>query len=1428
MGSNLTAGFSKMSSVVPSSLSKITDEKLRIEIGQDGRKTDFDLKSIYKQYYDYKATDEGTRVPIIPPYNKGEKLPILEKHNEIIEKYATHQVLLISGETGSGKSTIVPQILLDQCVIEDKGALFWVTQPRRIAASTIAERVAQSRPRWGKCGNGIVGYHVGLEKNVSRDARIVYMTPGIVSNKMQSDRLLEQVSCLIIDEVHERDLETDMLLLLVRKLIEQNPKSKVILMSATLDTGRYEDYFSLNGVKPAIIHAKGRQYEIEQWYAEDITKSLHGCQHIAYKAAEGTPELSTPAINYCINILRNLNKLEQERNDHDRAPGAVLIFLPGLYEINSLQMTIRRGCPESEGYAFQIERLHSNLPRDRDTMRRIIEPVRNKVRGKYRRKIVLSTNMGESSITIIDVKYVIDFCLTKYTIKHNATKLPQLTLRWASRDMCDQRCGRAGRLRPGICFRLVDRDFFERRMLKTQPEEITRVPLDYCVLLGKSVFPLLTPGEFLEHACAKPTEADIDDAVRTLKEIGALTMGNLSVKRKNGGDLTSEDLKDGELTPFGRLLNLLPLDRSCVRLIQLGYMTGLVFESIIIAACTSVGAFWNYNRDVVDDLKDQDEFLNAYRSRLFWARGTNSDHIAMLNAFVSWYQKMPDEYCKNYTRREHRFPKMIRNPKFPTKILQDQEIEMKWTQKNGLNAKALREVHLIVEDIIGRLTTNGFYLGEETSLVNRKTHILGRTQKELNSYTALLKIIIAGSCYPYFFKLSEIEETETIKDSNNFNGNTTIYFKGIPPQDNYKFGKDVLRNLRNCGTVSKLYFDDTRMFVEFAPDLDHASIFSTRSSMKNFQSLRPYNELTNVLPSVMCAMKLGRKRQDNSFLEVNISEELVPTDQGSRFYYFKVLDLQGRMMTPRRRHHAKEFQIECSYVESLVEFWGVETVGDRHELENLIKDYSDKGLLQGFQGQIPVLSLVLAPFTEGNCTTYHRALVLCSTMSGYCDTEGCWVRFVDHGDCQFRAPHDLKAIPVQDNNNEINIHNHPWLAIKYRIQGVQLRHENNLRRYQNGFHLGKFYTVDIYSTYTGEVVLADVYDGETNMADLLLAEGFCDLHEENSADVLDNMRWKGQSSKIVITTDSGLPRATTADSDSTSSPEATQNKRWVELKDITTDTGFNTATRTDTGPSGGENKDGTRSMSRRQKIQGPYNMYRTKVGTLFKGLHNSEIQTSSINSVICNPRPISNNRTLVVGQDVSVVQGDNVQPTFTTMMPNIKGIIPLCYLIFSPRYELRLTSNMDERIRRNRDKSDFEHTTLYTGALFGLGAVKAKTVKPIYSDHDVEISFDVEIDDHDVESCREIKKTFNRMFGDEESFKLFSRNPKEVERSQKRLSEQLLSLLFRPRQNIQPIETRNKFKWNSESTDERDVYLPRYDKRTLQAGFGVPMKKTDN
>ena len=294
----------------------------------------------------------------------------------------------------------------------------------------------------------------------------------------------------------------------------------------------------------------------------------------------------------CIELLKHIDETEREEMNKN----SVLIFAPGFYEINRVYNAIRKYVEHEPAVKYSVMRVHSILPRDKmDIWELMQEP------PPGTRKVIISTNICESSITIPDVVHVIDFCLTKFQNKCERTNLVSLTLGWASQESCDQRKGRAGRTRAGTCYRLLPKQFFMHNLNRNTQPEISFGQLEKAVLLGKTVFPNLAPMKFFEMACEVPKEKDVILAVKSLKHSGAMSVkvehDTLDDIGKVGSTdksqlLTLDDLKDGKLTHLGKLMNLLPMDFAQTRLIYFGYVFGFLEEAVIMACGVQQGGFW--------------------------------------------------------------------------------------------------------------------------------------------------------------------------------------------------------------------------------------------------------------------------------------------------------------------------------------------------------------------------------------------------------------------------------------------------------------------------------------------------------------------------------------------------------------------------------------------------------------------------------------------------------------------------------------------------------------------------------------------------------------------------------------------------------------------------------------------------------------------
>jgi ATP-dependent helicase HrpA len=451
-----------------------------------------------------------------------ESLPVSARRDEIMQALAEHQVVIVCGETGSGKTTQLPKIALAMGRGRlNGGRLIGHTQPRRIAASSVAKRIAEElKTPLGE----VVGYKVRFQDRLSRDASVKLMTDGILLAETQSDPLLKAYDTLIIDEAHERSLNIDFLLGYLRELLPRRPDLKVIVTSATIDADRFAKHFeSAKGPAPVLM-VSGRLFPVEQ----------------RYRPFEESRE-------YDLNnaICDAVDELWREGG------GDVLVFLPGEREIREAAEALRKHHPPG----VEILPLFSRLS----------EADQNKVFEPHgARRIVLATNVAETSLTVPGIRYVIDPGLARVKRYSYRNKVEQLLIENISQAAANQRAGRCGRVSNGICVRLYSEKEFNERPRFTDPE-ILRSSLAGVILRMKSLhlgdverFP------FLEA----PRPKAIADGYQLLNELGATDDAN-------------------ELTPLGKELSRLPLDPRVGRMILEARSRQALTEVLVIASALS-------------------------------------------------------------------------------------------------------------------------------------------------------------------------------------------------------------------------------------------------------------------------------------------------------------------------------------------------------------------------------------------------------------------------------------------------------------------------------------------------------------------------------------------------------------------------------------------------------------------------------------------------------------------------------------------------------------------------------------------------------------------------------------------------------------------------------------------------------------------------
>ncbi len=485
----------------------------------------------------------------LPPIEFPADLPVSGKRAAIAAAIAAHQVVIVCGETGSGKTTQLPKI----CLTLGRGlgaggdGLIGHTQPRRLAATATARRIAQELHT--PVGE-VVGYKVRFTDKLSRGASIKLMTDGILLAETQSDPLLRAYDTLIIDEAHERSLNIDFLLGYLKEILPRRPDLKLIITSATLDAERLAKHFSHAGGKAPVIEVSGRLYPVEMRYRPVLNDDprLAGLSATASSAAgSGKPESAREAGRDLMEaIVDAVDELARE------GAGDVLVFLPGEREIREAAQALRQRHP----LHTEILPLFARL--SMAEQERVFKP------GNARR-IVLATNVAETSLTVPGIRYVVDTGLARVKRYSYRNKVEQLRIEPISQAAAQQRAGRCGRVANGICIRLYDEADWQTRPRFTDPE-ILRSSLAAVILRMKSLqlaeiesFPFLEP----------PPARAIADGYQLLTELGAVDSAH-------------------HLTPVGQTLARLPLDPRVGRMILAAREQHALHEVLIIASALSV------------------------------------------------------------------------------------------------------------------------------------------------------------------------------------------------------------------------------------------------------------------------------------------------------------------------------------------------------------------------------------------------------------------------------------------------------------------------------------------------------------------------------------------------------------------------------------------------------------------------------------------------------------------------------------------------------------------------------------------------------------------------------------------------------------------------------------------------------------------------
>lgn len=782
-------------------------------------------------------------------------LDIEKMRNTIVNQIKAKQVTIISGETGCGKSTQVPQYILQDALESGMKCKILCTQPRRIACISIAKRVADEM---GQEVGDMVGYHISMDVNLDSRSKIIFVTNGILLNYLtHNPAILTEYTHILIDEVHERDIDSDFVLILFKLFLNEFKSLKLILMSATINAGLFAKYFSdeeifrvskleasnFSRVKSSTenVLAKaekadagknwgGDDFDYGEWEVKDTWKNKLNPdnkkeeakkEEAARKAAAQkkvvVPEATVLEIDsrrkydiktvymdelnhfynfntdliyrlgdftfnkkravfiievakICIQLIEYLHTNEKRMKFPNKKidNGGILIFLPGLNEITYFIQMMKEMLSPNTLSELEIVPLHSTIAQmyEKDIFSY----------SKNVRKVIVSTNIAESSLTIPDIIFVMDFCLTKEFKFDTKIKTEKLDLTWASKASCRQRTGRTGRVCDGVSFRMVPKEYYDRVLDPFNEAEILRSPLDkvilkICVLheeiirkndsnnvavsalasrtaeqtkineifmgIAKKVF--CDPCFVLDVALEKPTDDQIDYALHFLKENGCYIMPN-------------NTSREGTITYLGRVYSDLPCALEVVKLLLYGHMLECFDEILTIAVLSShPKSLWQPNNFKKGGM-DHFDFLSFYRRLDKISDDQFSDHILYLNLFKDWWEHFGEQ--NDLTRYGGRRVSSSTNSRINPRLRQSE-----WYKMYNIRQNYMAEILANRQDLRRRMSKFISIGKEDRKKLKEKSELYMKIKVCIAA--AYIPNYAIGVCRPTSKQVNELNNIET-------------------------------------------------------------------------------------------------------------------------------------------------------------------------------------------------------------------------------------------------------------------------------------------------------------------------------------------------------------------------------------------------------------------------------------------------------------------------------------------------------------------------------------------------------------------------------------------------------------------------------------------------------------------------------------------
>ncbi|KDQ63105.1 hypothetical protein JAAARDRAFT_119492 [Jaapia argillacea MUCL 33604] len=624
-------------------------------------------------------------------YTTRKKLPAFASKDEFLAMLEKSRVVVVVGETGSGKTTQLPQFILDSLILSNSGskASILVTQPRRISALSVAARVSSER-----LDDGSVGYAIRGESRQDARTKLMFCTTGVVLRRLSTGDDLRGVTHVVVDEVHERSVDGDFLLLELKELLAKHRTLKVVLMSATINHETFVKYFD----SAPLLTIPGLTHPVTDIYLEDVlplisyrppstksTKKETEAEQQAFREEFKSRGLGDDDIRAIQNIGRSeridfqlITSVVAHIVSTAQKRGGILVFLPGVQEIRQCIDALRAKFSRSEADIFP---LHANLSNDEQKL--VFRPT-------SRWKIVVATNVAETSITIDDIIYVVDAGRVKETQYDVESSLSRLVETWVNRAGARQRRGRAGRTQPGVCYKLYTRRQ-EAAFAAFPVPEILRVGLESICLTVKAMREKEDVKRFLSKAIDPPSIVAMDKAWSVLEDLGAID-------------------EDGGLTALGRHIAMLPIDLRLAKMLVLATIFRCLGPVLDVVACLSSKPLF---------FSPMDKREEAMQARLRFAT-ENSDLLTDVRAFNECIR--------------------LRKDGKPQSAVRD------FCQQNFISLQAVREVTTLRQDFLSSLSEIGFIpFGSEPSDPSLNVN---------SDNSNLVKAVILGGLWPRVARVS--------------------------------------------------------------------------------------------------------------------------------------------------------------------------------------------------------------------------------------------------------------------------------------------------------------------------------------------------------------------------------------------------------------------------------------------------------------------------------------------------------------------------------------------------------------------------------------------------------------------------------------------------------------------------------------------------